>query len=71
MFDKNGIYFADGEEGLWSNEYLKKPKKFVSILFSYNWFKINRTIQNYLKKVQCIIEQYDNYTIKQINLTVF
>lgn len=29
-----------------------------------------RTVANYLDKVQCIIDQYSNYTVKQVNKTV-
>jgi hypothetical protein len=30
----------------------------------------NRTIENYKKKVQCIVDQYSSYVVKQVNKTV-
>jgi neprilysin len=45
MYDKNGVFYSDSEEGLWS--------KF--------------TIDQFKKKKQCIVDQYSNFFVEQVN----
>ena len=35
----------------------------------FNWWK-PETAENFRKKAQCIIWQYGNYTVKQVNMTI-
>ena len=43
---------------------------FKCILLRLNWLRCQRSIQNYKKRAECIINQYNNFFLQQINRTV-
>lgn len=48
LYDKNGVYYADGTPGLWSNS----------------------TIDNFINKSKCLIDQYSSFVSQQVNSSV-
>ena len=68
FFDKNGRYLANG---FWSEKYLLLFFYFNKFIF--NLIFINIFISTTLafdEKAQCMIDQYNGYLFKEINMTV-
>lgn len=65
------ILTTQREFGLNSKNFYGLIRVLASLKLIYiNILKILRTIENYKKKVQCMIDQYNNYTSNQVNRSV-